>query len=59
MICSACYGVFLGAMPGLTATMGVCAVRADDVLVGACSMLAAIVTMVACAILRVTFRRRS
>ena len=47
---SACYGVFLGAMPGLTATMGVALFVPMTYWMEPVPALAAIVTMVACAI---------
>ncbi|MEZ6152007.1 MAG: tripartite tricarboxylate transporter permease [Pirellulaceae bacterium] len=50
VICSACYGVFLGAMPGLTATMGVALFVPMTYWLEPVPALAAIVTMVACAI---------
>jgi TctA family transporter len=50
VILSACYGVFLGAMPGLTATMGVALFVPMTYWMEPVPALAAIVTMVACAI---------
>ncbi len=50
VIASACYGVFLGAMPGLTATMGVALFIPMTYWLEPVPALAAIVTMVACAI---------
>lgn len=47
---AACYGVFLGAMPGLTATMGVAIFVPVTYWMEPVPALAAIVTMVACAI---------
>ncbi len=47
---AACYGVFLGAMPGLTATMGVALFVPMTYWLEPVPALAAIVTMVACAI---------
>ncbi len=50
VVASAFYGVFLGAMPGLTATMGVALFVPMTFWMSPVSALAAIVTMVACAI---------
>ncbi len=50
VLLSACYGVVLGAMPGLTATMGVALFVPMTVWLEPVPSLAAIVTMVACAI---------
>ena len=50
VVLSACYGVFLGAMPGLTATMGVALFVPVTYWMEPVPALAAIVTMVACAI---------
>ena len=50
VIASACYGVFLGAMPGLTATMGVALFVPVTYWMDPVPALAGIVTMVACAI---------
>ena len=50
VIISAFYGVFLGAMPGLTATMGVALFVPMTFWLGPVPAVAAIVTMVACAI---------
>jgi TctA family transporter len=50
VVLSACYGVFLGAMPGLTATMGVALFVPMTYWMEPVPALAAIVTMVACAI---------
>ena len=50
VILSACYGVFLGAMPGLTATMGVALFVPMTYWMEPVPALASIVTMVACAI---------
>jgi TctA family transporter len=50
VVLSALYGVFLGAMPGLTATMGVALFIPMTVWMEPVPALAAIVTMVACAI---------
>ena len=47
---AACYGVFLGAMPGLTATMGVALFVPMTYWLEPIPALAAIVTLVACAI---------
>lgn len=50
IVAAACYGVFIGAMPGLTATMGVALFVPMTFWLGPVPALAAIVTMVACAI---------
>jgi len=50
VIASAFYGVFLGAMPGLTATMGVALFVPMTFWLGPIPALAAVVTMTACAI---------
>ena len=50
VVLAACYGVFLGAMPGLTATMGVALFVPMTYWMDPVPALAAIVTMVACAI---------
>lgn len=50
IILSACYGVFVGAIPGLTATMAVALFVPVTFWMGPIPALAAIVTMVACAI---------
>ena len=50
VVLSACYGVFLGEMPGLTATMGVALFVPMTYWMDPVPALAAIVTMVACAI---------
>ena len=50
VLVAACYGVFLGAMPGLTATMGVALFVPVTYWMEPVPALAAIVTMVACAI---------
>lgn len=50
VICSAVYGVFVGAIPGLTATMAVALFVPMTYWLDPVSALAAIVTMVACAI---------
>lgn len=50
VVASAFYGVFLGAMPGLTATMGVALFVPMTFWLDPVSALAGIVTMVACAI---------
>ncbi len=50
VVLSACYGVSLGAMPGLTATMGVALFVPMTYWMEPVPALAAIVTMVACAI---------
>ena len=50
VIAAAFYGVFLGAMPGLTATMGVALFVPMTFWLEPLPALAAIVTMVACAI---------
>ncbi len=50
VIAAACYGVFIGSMPGLTATMGVALFVPMTFWLGPVPALAAIVTMVACAI---------
>ncbi len=50
VLLAACYGVFLGAMPGLTATMGVALFVPMTYWLDPVPALAAIVTMVACAI---------
>lgn len=50
VIAAALYGVFLGAMPGLTATMGVALFVPMTFWLGPIPALAAVVTMTACAI---------
>jgi putative tricarboxylic transport membrane protein len=50
VVAAACYGVFLGAMPGLTATMGVALFVPVTYWMDPVPALAGIVTMVACAI---------
>ncbi len=50
ILASAVYGIFIGAMPGLTATMGVALFVPMTFWLGPVPALAAIVTMVACAI---------
>lgn len=50
IVCSAAYGVFVGAIPGLTATMAVALFVPMTYWLDPVAALAAIVTMVACAI---------
>lgn len=50
IIASACYGIFVGAIPGLTATMAVALFVPMAYWLDPVSAIAAIVTMVACAI---------
>jgi putative tricarboxylic transport membrane protein len=50
VIAAACYGVFIGALPGLTATMGVALFVPVTFWMPTVPALAAIATMVACAI---------
>lgn len=50
IVAAACYGVFMGAVPGLTATMGVALIVPLTYFMSPVAAIAAVVTLVACAI---------